>query len=163
MALRKIRTDEDPLLRKQSKEVLEITDRIKILVDDMYETMYEAHGVGLAAPQVGILRRVIVIDDYADNKLTMINPEILNSEGIESGFEGCLSVPDRQGKVDRKEKIEVRYKDIEGNEIIKEAEGYLARIIQHEVDHLEGILYTDIATEIFDITREEEEREELEL
>lgn len=156
MALRNIRTDEDPILRKTSKEVGEINDRMKTLADDMFETMYDAEGVGLAAPQVGILRRLIVVDDYEGNKFVMFNPEIFEGEGEQIGPEGCLSVPGRQGTVKRKKKIKVRYLNREGEAKELEAEDLLARIIQHETDHLNGILYTDIAEQVFTMEELEE-------
>lgn len=142
MALREIRLEEDPILRKKSREITEITDRIKILLDDMVETMEEANGVGLAAPQVGILRRAIVLD-IGDGPIKMLNPEILETEGEEIDVEGCLSVPGRSGTVSRPESIKVNYLGIDGKENTLEAEGLLARVICHEVDHLEGILYID--------------------
>lgn len=158
MAIRKIRTDGDPILRKKSKNVSNFNDRLKILIDDMYETMDVAYGVGLAAPQVGILKRLIVIDnrDEEDGKrFYMINPEIYKKEGEEVSMEGCLSVPGKQGTVKRAKDIKVKYNDIDGNEKIMEAEDFLARIIQHEVDHLDGVLYTDKAIEMYEAESEE--------
>lgn len=156
MALREIRLDGDPILRKRSREVTEITDRIKTLLDDMVETLYEAQGVGLAAPQVGILRRVVVID-IGDGPIKIINPEIVESEGEIVGIEGCLSIPGVSGDVPRPEKIKVKYMDVEGNEKLIEAEGALARVYCHELDHLDGVLYTDKALETYDVVPEEEE------
>ncbi len=158
MAIRKIRTDGDPILRKKSKNVSNFNDRLKILIDDMYETMDVAYGVGLAAPQVGILKRLIVIDnrDEEDGKrFYMINPEIFEKEGEEVSMEGCLSVPGKQGTVKRAKDIKVKYNDIDGNEKIMEAQDFLARIIQHEVDHLDGVLYTDKAIEMYEAESEE--------
>ena len=158
MAIRKIRTDGDPILRKKSKNVSNFNDRLKILIDDMYETMDVAYGVGLAAPQVGILKRLIVIDnrDEEDGKrFYMINPEIFEKEGEEVSMEGCLSVPGKQGTAKRAKDIKVKYNDIDGNEKIMEAEDFLARIIQHEVDHLDGVLYTDKAIEMYEAESEE--------
>lgn len=158
MAIRKIRTDGDPILRKKSKNVSNFNDRLKILIDDMYETMDVAYGVGLAAPQVGILKRLIVIDnrDEEDGKrFYMINPEIFEKEGEEVSIEGCLSVPGKQGTVKRAKDIKVKYNDIDGNEKNMEAEDFLARIIQHEVDHLDGVLYTDKAIEMYEAESEE--------
>lgn len=147
MALLNIREDGDPILRKISKEVKEITPRIKELVEDMTETMNHAYGVGLAAPQVGILKRVILVDistdEEEDDLHVFINPEITYTEGKCNGSEGCLSVPGIFGTVDRPEKIRVRYLDINGQEMEMEAEDFLARAICHEVDHLNGILFTD--------------------
>lgn len=158
MAIRKIRTDEDPILRKKSKVVSNYNDRLKVLVDDMYETMDVAYGVGLAAPQVGILKRVIVIDNRDEEngkRFYMINPEIIEKEGIEVGMEGCLSVPGKQGTVERSKDIKVKYNDLSGEEKILEAEDFLARILQHEIDHLDGILYTDKAIEMYEAESEE--------
>lgn len=158
MALREIRLDGDPILRKKSREVTEITDRIKILLDDMVETMYEAQGVGLAAPQIGILRRIIVID-IGEGPMKIINPEITEEEGELVAIEGCLSIPGISGDVPRPGKIKVKYLDVEGNEQIIEAKGPLARVFCHEIDHLDGILYTDKALETYDVVPEEEEEE----
>lgn len=158
MAIRKIRTDEDPILRKKSKVVSNYNDRLKVLVDDMYETMDVAYGVGLAAPQVGILKRVIVIDNRDEEngkRFYMINPEIIEKEGVEVGMEGCLSVPGKQGTVERSKDIKVRYNDLSGEEKILEAEDFLARILQHEIDHLDGILYTDKAIEMYEAESED--------
>ena len=158
MAIRKIRTDEDLILRKKSKVVSNYNDRLKVLVDDMYETMDVAYGVGLAAPQVGILKRVIVIDNRDEEngkRFYMINPEIIEKEGVEVGMEGCLSVPGKQGTVERSKDIKVRYNDLSGEEKILEAEDFLARILQHEIDHLDGILYTDKAIEMYEAESEE--------
>lgn len=158
MAIRKIRTDEDPILRKKSKVVSNYSDRLKVLVEDMYETMDVAYGVGLAAPQVGILKRVIVIDNRDEEngkRFYMINPEIIEKEGVEVGMEGCLSVPGKQGTVERSKDIKVRYNDLSGEEKILEAEDFLARILQHEIDHLDGILYTDKAIEMYEAESEE--------
>lgn len=157
MAIRKIRTDGDPILRKKSKVVSNYSDRLKVLIEDMYETMDIAYGVGLAAPQVGILKRIIVIDNRDDengNRFYMINPEIIEKEGEEVSLEGCLSVPGKQGSVKRAKEVKVRYNDLYGEEKIMEAEDFLARILQHEIDHLDGILYTDKAIEMFEAESE---------
>ncbi|NMW84900.1 peptide deformylase [Peptoniphilus sp. AGMB00490] len=157
MAIRKIRTDGDPILRKKSKVVSNYNDRLKVLIDDMYETMDIAYGVGLAAPQVGILKRVIVIDNRDEedgNRFYMINPEIIEKEGEEVSLEGCLSVPGKQGSVKRAKDVKVRYNDLYGEEKIMEAEDFLARILQHEIDHLDGVLYTDKAIEMFEAESE---------
>jgi len=159
VAIRKIRTDEDPILRKKSKEVSIYNDRLKILIEDMFETMDKAPGVGLAAPQVGILKRIIVVDDREEEnnkRFYMINPEITHKDGEEIGMEGCLSVPERQGTVKRATSISVKYNDLEGEEKTIDAEDFLARILQHEIDHLDGILYTDKAIDMYEITGEEE-------
>lgn len=158
MAIRKIRTDKDPILRKKSKMVTNFNDRLKILIEDMYETMDLAEGVGLAAPQVGILKRVIVIDnrDEEDGKrFYMVNPEIIEKEGEEVSVEGCLSVPGKHGTVKRAKDVKVKYNDLSGEEKIMEAEDFLARILQHEIDHLDGILYTDKAIEMFEAESED--------
>lgn len=163
MAIRKIRTDEDPILRKKSKTVTNYNDRLKVLIEDMYETMDLAPGVGLAAPQIGILKRVIVVDnreednDEGENPMRfyMINPEIIEKDGEEVSMEGCLSVPGKQGTVKRAKHIRVRYNDLEGQEKLMEAVDFLARIIQHETDHLDGILYTDKAIEMYEAESEE--------
>lgn len=142
MALRVIRTDEDPLLRKISKPVKNINERITILLDDMVETMYKANGIGLAAPQVGILRRAITVD-VGNGVYKMINPEILEEKGSQVDIEGCLSVPNFNGTVERPSEIRVKYLDENGEEHTIEAQGLFARCICHEVDHLNGILFTD--------------------
>lgn len=159
MAIRKIRTDEDPILRKKSKIVANFNNRLEVLIDDMYETMDVAYGVGLAAPQVGILKRLIVVDnrDEEENKrFYMLNPVILEKEGEEISMEGCLSIPGKQGIVKRAKNIKVKYNDLTGKEKIMEAEDFLARIIQHEMDHLDGILYTDKAIEMYEAKDEED-------
>lgn len=160
MAIRKIRIDEDPILRKKSKLVTNYNDRLKTLIEDMYETMDQAYGVGLAAPQIGILKRLIVVDNREEEeekglRFYMINPEIIEREGEEVSMEGCLSVPGKQGTVKRAKNIKVKYNDLDGNEKIIEAEDFLARIIQHETDHLDGILYTDKAIEMYEAGSEE--------
>lgn len=140
MAIRQIRYYGDPLLRKVSREITEIDDRIKTLLEDMLDTMYEEEGVGLAAPQVGVLRRAIVID-IGDGPLKLINPEIIYEEGENIDVEGCLSVPNKAGKVKRPEKVKVKYLDVSGEENIIEGTGLLAKALCHEIDHLEGILF----------------------
>lgn len=142
MALRNIRIEGDEILRKKSKKVEEINERILTLIDDMKETMYTADGVGLAAPQVGILKRIVVID-VGDGPITLINPEIISEEGKQIDYEGCLSIPGNQGKVERPIKVTVKALNEKGEEIELTGEGLLARCICHEVDHLDGILYID--------------------
>lgn len=156
MAIRQIRVDGDPILRKKSREVKEINDRIKILLDDMVETMYENDGVGLAAPQIGILRQLVVID-IGEGVIKLVNPQIIEKDGGEIiDVEGCLSVPERAGTVIRPEWVKVKYLDELGEERILEGEGLLARAICHEIDHLNGILFIDkIIEEVY--TEEEEE------
>ncbi len=141
----------DPILREKSKLVPKITPNIHKLLDDMAETMYDAAGVGLAAPQIGILKRVIVLDPADGTGLIeMINPEVLETSGNEIGPEGCLSIPGLHGDVNRYQKIKVKGLDRHGNEVIMEAEDFLARIFQHEIDHLNGVLFTDIAESIYE-------------
>lgn len=156
MALRDIRIDGDPILRKKSREVTEINDRLLQLLDDMVETMRHANGIGLAAPQIGVLKRVIVLD-IAEDPIKAINPEIIQEEGEIKDIEGCLSVPNYRGYVDRPEKIKVRFLNEKGEEVTYNVEGYPARVFCHEIDHLDGILYTDKATEVFDEPKEDEE------
>ncbi|EFI42195.1 MULTISPECIES: peptide deformylase [Peptoniphilus] len=157
MAYRVIRTDDDPVLRKISREVVKFDDRLKTLIEDMYETMDKAEGVGLAAPQVGVLRRVITVDDRTEHRFALINPEIIFESGTQLGYEGCLSLPNKQGKVKRFNEIKVKYLDENGEKKEIEAKEYLARILQHEIDHLNGILYSDIAEEMYVINSEDEE------
>ncbi len=145
MALREIRREGDPILRKECKDVKEMTDRISDLIDDMFETMYEANGVGLAAPQIGILKRIFVVDVGTEEPepYVFINPVILEKSGEQTGDEGCLSVPGYQGEVTRADHVKVRALDIDMQEFELEADGLLARCIQHEEDHLHGVLYID--------------------
>ncbi|MDI9496286.1 MAG: peptide deformylase [Bacillota bacterium] len=143
MALRNLRYEGDEILRKKSREVPLVDDRIRMLMDDMVETMYANDGVGLAAPQVGILKRVIVIDVEDGNIYKMANPKIISESGEEAAEEGCLSVPEKRGLVVRPMKVVVEYTD-ENNQAKKlEAEGLLARAICHEIDHLNGVLFID--------------------
>ena len=142
MALRKIREIGDPILNKTCKEVKEVTDRTKDLIDDMFETMYEAQGVGLAAPQVGILKRIVVID-CGDDPLLLINPEVLETSGEQTGQEGCLSVPGKAGIVTRPNYAKVKAYNEDMEEFIVEGEELLARALLHEIDHLDGHLYVE--------------------
>ena len=153
MAKRIIRTDEDPILRKKSRKVDKIDDKILVLLDDMVETMYDANGVGLAAPQIGVLRRIVVID-IGEGPMKLINPEITFTEGEEEDLEGCLSVPGYNGLVKRPEKLICKYTNENNENIELEAEGFLARAICHELDHLDGILYTDKAETMYKIEEE---------
>ena len=149
MAIRQIRFNGDPILRKTSREVKNINDRIKILLEDMAETMYESDGVGLAAPQVGVLRQVVVID-IGHGLIKLINPEIIEKEGENVDIEGCLSVPNKIGTVSRPERVKVKYLNEFGEEKIIEGEGLLAKALCHEIDHLNGILFIDkIIEEVF--------------
>ena len=144
MAIRKIRTIGDDVLRKQCKPLTEITNRDITLIKDMAETMYEADGVGLAAPQVGILKRLFVIDlRDEDGLMVFINPEILETSGSQIDDEGCLSIPGRAEEVERPNYVKVKAINAKGEEFILEAEGLLARAILHENDHLNGTLYID--------------------
>lgn len=156
MALRRIRLEGDPILRKKSRPIDEINDRIQVLLDDMVETMSDAEGVGLAAPQVGVLRRAVVID-VGEGPIKIINPEIIDEEGTKIDIEGCLSVPNKAGKVERPERVKIKYINEDGEEVILEGEGLLAKAICHEIDHLDGILYTDKVIEYVDLTAEEDE------
>ncbi len=147
----------DDILRKKCREVKEVTPKIEELIDDMYETMYETQGVGLAAPQVGILKRIVVID-VDGTPYTMINPRILETDGSQTGGEGCLSVPGKAGQVTRPNyvKAEAWNEKMERYEI--EATELLARAICHELDHLEGILYVDhVEGELYDVETDDEE------
>lgn len=159
MALRNIITDPDSRLRKISRPVKEITPHIITLLDDMAETMKQAEGVGLAAPQVGVLRRVVVID-VGEGLIELINPEIISQSGEQKGPEACLSVEDRRGLVARPSKVSVKALDREGNERIIEGEGLLARCLCHEIDHLDGILYIDKMEREMALDEEYEENEE---
>ncbi len=142
MALRNIRVNEDPILRKTSKVVKNIDERTQILIDDMLDTMYKANGVGLAAPQIGILKRIVVID-VGQGPLILINPELVETNGEVEDREGCLSVPGKEGNVIRPQYVKVKAQDREGNSIEIQGEDLLARALCHEIDHLNGILYTD--------------------
>lgn len=143
MAIRKIRTIGDEILRKHCKPVKEITPRITELIEDMFETMYESNGVGLAAPQVGILKQIVVIDVEDGNQYVLINPEIVEMSGSQTGPEGCLSVPGKSGTVTRPNHVKVRAFDEEMKPFELEGEELLARAICHECDHLTGDLYVD--------------------
>lgn len=156
MAIRQIRYSEDPILRKISREVTEINERIKILLDDMVDTMYKDEGVGLAAPQVGVLRRAVVID-IGEGIIKLINPEIIEKEGENIDVEGCLSVPGRAGIVKRPERVRVKYLNEFGEEKIIEGRGLLAKALCHEIDHLNGILFIDKMIE--EIVPEEDDEE----
>lgn len=143
MALRTIRKEGDPILNKKCRTVEEVTPKIRELIFDMFDTMYEEMGVGLAAPQVGILKRIVVID-CGDDPIVLINPEIIETSGTQTGDEGCLSVPGMAGKVTRPNHVKVRAFDEDMEEFELEGEELLARAICHEVDHLDGKLYTSL-------------------
>lgn len=160
MALRKIREIGDPILNKTCKEVKEVTDRTKDLIDDMFETMYEAQGVGLAAPQVGILKRIVVID-CGDDPLLLINPEVLETSGEQTGQEGCLSVPGKAGIVTRPNYAKVKAYNEDMEEFIVEGEELLARALLHEIDHLDGHLYVEkVEGELMNVVPDDEDEME---
>lgn len=144
MALRQIRTQGDDILTKECKKVEKMTPKIRELIDDMFDTMYEAYGVGLAAPQVGILKQIVVIDTTGEDPIVLINPEIIETSGSQTGEEGCLSVPGMSGVVTRPNYVKVRAFDEDMQEFILEGEELLARAICHETDHLHGRLYTEL-------------------
>lgn len=157
MAIRNIREIGDSVLEKNCKEVKEITPRIQELIEDMYDTLYEANGVGLAAPQVGILKRIVVIDTTGEDPILLINPRVLETSGEQTGYEGCLSVPGKTGQVTRPNYVKLLAYDenlepfeIEGTEL-------LARAMMHELDHLEGHLYVErVEGELQDVEDVEE-------
>ena len=155
MALRTIRMHGDPVLGKVCREVMEITPKVKMLIEDMLDTMYEAQGVGLAAPQVGILKRIVTID-IGDGPIVMIYPMILESDGEQTGGEGCLSLPGKAGKVTRPNHVVAKAYDINMEEFEIEGTELLARAICHEIDHLEGHMYTEfVEGDIYDVEEEE--------
>ena len=161
MRIRNLRTMGDECLRKKCKEIKSISPRIRLLAEDMLDTMYAANGVGLAAPQVGILKRMVVIDVDGEHPYILINPEILETSGEQTGYEGCLSVPGKSGIVTRPNYAKVRATGLDGKEFILEGEELLARAICHECDHLDGIIYVDkVEGDLID--NEELERMELE-
>ena len=162
MAIRNLRYEGDPILRKTSKEVKEVTPKIRELIDDMLETMYEANGVGLAAPQVGVLKKIVVID-VGEGPIVLINPEIIETSGEQTGEEGCLSVPGKWGIVTRPEHVKVRALNQEMEPFEMEGEGLLARAFCHEIDHLYGQLYVEKTEDgLHDVTYEQDEEEETE-
>lgn len=157
MAIRTIRVQGDEVLTKKSREVKEMTPKIKVLIEDMLDTMYEAMGVGLAAPQVGILKRIVTID-VGEGPLILINPKILETKGEQTGEEGCLSVPGMSGQVTRPNYVKVKALDMDMKEVIYEGEELLARAFCHEIDHLDGKMYTDLVEgELHRVTYEDEE------
>ncbi len=160
MALRKIREYGDEILTKKCREVKDMTPRLKELVADMLDTMYHAEGVGLAAPQVGVLRRICVID-IGEGPIVLVNPKIVEQDGEQEGNEGCLSVPGKAGVVIRPNHVIAEGFDENMNPVTIEGEELLARAICHELDHLEGIMYTTrVEGELFDTADEAEEGEE---
>lgn len=159
MALRNIRQFGDPVLRKECKPIKLVTPRIKILAEDMLDTMYAANGVGLAGPQVGVVKQIVVID-IGEGPIVMLNPVIVESSGEQTDSEGCLSYPGKAADVTRPNYIKAEYDDLDMVHHIIEGEGLLARAICHETDHLHGIIYTDLAKgEVYE-THYEEEAEE---
>ena len=160
MAVREIRVQGDEVLTKVCKEVKALTPRTLVLIEDMLDTMYDAMGVGLAAPQVGILKRIVVID-IGEGPIVLINPEILETSGEQTGDEGCLSVPGLAGQVTRPNYVKVRALDENMEEVIYEGEGLLARAFCHELEHLDGHLYVEkVEGELHEPVYEEEEDEE---
>lgn len=158
MALRTIRIEGDPVLNRTCREVKELTPRLQDLIDDMLETMYDANGVGLAAPQVGILKRLVVIDTTGDNPLVLINPVIVEREGEQTGEEGCLSLPGKAAQVTRPQRVVAEALDRNMQPIRIEGEDLLARAICHELDHLDGHLYTEFAEgPVHDVNYDEDE------
>jgi peptide deformylase len=147
MAIRKIRYDGDPILRKECKVIDKMTPRLQMLIEDMFDTMYDAGGVGLAGPQVGVLKRVVVIDIQEDHPYVLINPEIVEQSGEQTGDEGCLSLPGKVGTVTRPNYVKIKAFDENLVPITVEGEGLLARAMCHEVEHLDGILYKDHVTD----------------
>lgn len=146
MALRQIREIGDACLSKKCKPVKEINQRTLNLIDDLLDTMYEAEGVGLAAPQVGVLKRIAVIDtgeEYQDGPIVLINPEVIETDGEQTDYEGCLSVPGKVGRVTRPNYAKVKAMDAQMNEYTVEGEGLLARALLHEIEHLDGHMYVE--------------------
>lgn len=160
MAIRRIRYIGDDILKKKCKPVTKMTPGTKELIGDLFDTMYEAKGVGLAAPQVGILRRICVIDVMDDDPIVLINPEVLETSGEQTDDEGCLSVPGKVAEVTRPNYVKVSSLDMDMNPVIYEGEGLRARAMLHEMDHLDGILYGERASEPYRDLEEEEEWEE---
>ena len=150
MALREMRYKDDEVLYKRCKEVTKFDEKLAILLDDMYETMQKANGVGLAAPQVGILKRVVVID-IGEGRIELINPEIIEKSGSQTGNEGCLSFPGVWGEVERPMYVKVKASDRNGKEFVIEGEELLARAICHECDHLDGVVFTSHVIKFVDL------------
>ena len=153
MTIRKILTEPDPFLRQKSAKVEQVNDEIRTLMDDMLETMYNAPGIGLAAIQIGVPKRVIVMDisrnDEKKDPLYFVNPEIITNSNKDAAYEeGCLSVPGQFAEINRPDKCKVKYLDYSGNKQILDTEGLLATCIQHEMDHLEGILFIDYLSKL---------------
>ncbi len=162
MALLRLRKDEDPILRKTSRPVTVFDKKLRTLAEDMIETMHAEFGLGLAAVQVGKLRRMLTYDLYDDTGPgVLINPELISSEGTCDGVEGCLSVTETRGYVERPQKLVIKAHDLDGNEVTIEAEDLFARVLCHEMDHMDGILFIDKMSRIY-VPEENEEDEEFE-
>lgn len=160
MAIRTIREIGDPVLNKVSKEVTEITPRIQDLIEDMFETMYDACGVGLAAPQVGILKRIVVVDTTGEDPIVLINPRIVETSGEQTGNEGCLSVPGKSGVVTRPNYVKVVAQDENLETFEMEGTELLARAFCHEIEHLDGHLYVEkVEGELVDVAPLDEDDE----
>ncbi|MBQ8877206.1 MAG: peptide deformylase [Lachnospiraceae bacterium] len=160
MAIRNIREMGDEVLNKKCKEVTEVTDRTRELIDDMFDTMYDALGVGLAAPQVGILKRIVVVDVTGEDPILLINPVILETSGEQTGHEGCLSVPGKSGMVTRPNYVKVKAYDEDMKPFIIEGTELLARAFCHEIDHLDGHLYVEkVEGDLMDVVPDEDEEE----
>lgn len=156
MALRQIRIQGDAILEKKCREITEMTPRIKELIEDMLDTMYDANGVGLAGPQVGVLKRIAVID-IGEGPVVLINPVIEETDGEQTGDEGCLSLPGKAGQVTRPNHVVVRALNEDMEEYIVEGEGLMARALCHEIDHLDGHMYTELVEgQVHDVTYEED-------
>ena len=162
MALRNIFVEGDDILNKKCKTVTEVNDRVREQLDDMLETMRDQMGVGIAAPQVGLLKRMCIIEPEEGKVIYLINPEILGKVGEQEGYEGCLSVPGKTCEVDRPDHVKVKALDRNGNEFILEADELLARCICHENDHLDGILFIDKSVDgkVYRVEDDEDEEEE---
>ena len=157
MAIRTVREIGDPVLNKISKEVKEITPRVQDLIDDMFETMYESNGVGLAAVQVGVLKRIVVIDTTGEDPMLLINPRILEESGEQEGNEACLSVPGKAGSVKRPNYVKVEAQDEDLNTFIIEGEELVARALCHEIEHLDGHMYMEhVIGDIHDAVMDDE-------
>ncbi len=156
MAIRNVVLEGDEILRKKCREIPEVTDRIRTTMEDMLETMRQQYGCGIAGPQVGVMRRMFIAEPEPGRVYYMINPVMLEQEGSQIGDEGCLSVPGLIGTVERPQRIKIKAWDLDGQEQVYEFEDWDARVMCHEYDHLDGILYTDKATNV----REPEEEEE---
>lgn len=160
MALRNIRIQGDPILTKKCRKIEKMTPKIQELIQDMFDTMYDAYGVGLAAPQVGILKQVVVIDTTGEDPHVLINPEIIETSGSQTGDEGCLSLPGMSGTVTRPNYVKVKAFDENMEEITLEGTELLARAICHETDHLHGKMYTELVEGELRRTNYEEDEEE---